>query len=286
MLCLIILYGNNNITRNIYPDFKGKWIDNYYQSSDKFQYILKNINYNIDITHHKMLQLITDQLLNLDVNKRIKTFSEFIYNDIFIENNFIMGEELGDLTAYELKSSIPNDAYYIANKVINNIISVMQYSDDSNKKAFLTLELIYVLWEKYSKNMQNFMVSCLWLANKVTEDIILLQDLISAPDDDLLEQTALFALDILEKEKGIISRPTPYDYLTSLDMIAKALPIMKNVKMYSKMGARNASMDILDSETANEANNRISKIGLFRKTIEYLEEEEVTLIFEQAVQIL
>jgi len=260
IICLDILYNKNDViwSDTMYHFFKN--INDFSVAENKREYILNKIG-KLPDDHIPLLELILKKLLVFDLNDRVTTFNDFIQSSYFSNINLIVNNNLGNLTYNGSISEIYDEDNEYYGIITRWLINICKGVGISNRVSFLTLALVKDLIGKYEEidndNYKVFGSACIYLAVMVIGDetdilqIMVLQSRDELTADEILTQ----AIKLLEWENGMINRITLYDYLSSVEMLKRALEYIKDGR-FSKMDTKDIADEIILRETANEANNR------------------------------
>lgn len=261
MLCLDILFGREAflIEKNCRPMsitmIDGIGIIPYINKKEKPKSEYRDI-----------INLIVNKLLEVDISKRVKSFNEFLQDDIFLSKNFQLIPNIGIFNINDgkkldiIKGNI-ND-FWMANHWLLELLT--QFSMH-NIICFSIMEFIKCKWNKYTSNkktIQLFIVAVLYLVYRIYKnDEISLEDLSYVSGNQYKpEEIEKKVYEIFMRENGIIINLTLYDYLQSAQMLEIVLDmIINNDSKYYEYDSKNLANLIILNETNYETNNRISK---------------------------
>lgn len=261
MLCLDILFGREAflIEKNCRPMsitmIDGIGIIPYINKKEKPKSEYRDI-----------INLIVNKLLEVDISKRVKSFNEFLQDDIFLSKNFQLIPNIGIFNINDgkkldiIKENI-ND-FWMANHWLLELLT--QFSMP-NIICFSIMEFIKCKWNKYTSNkktIQLFIVAVLYLVYRIYKnDEISLEDLSYVSGNQYKpEEIEKKVYEIFMRENGIIINLTLYDYLQSAQMLEIVLDmIINNDSKYYEYDSKNLANLIILNETNYETNNRISK---------------------------
>lgn len=257
MLCLDILYGDVFVIGDSFREMMA--------SPDVKNFIVNKLGYP---SNRDIFNLVCDKLLQVDVKDRIKTFDEFIMEDLFKSNGFQVGIEfpisesssdMGNVISEEDKQYFLISADWLS--------EVMAEIRLHNKIAFIAHDLIRYHWNEYvdtilrRRDIQLFVASCIYLSIEICADTrVDTLEFLSEMTDYAYSPNEIFDYSsmMLVRMGGMIGRNTLYDYLPSLDMLIAALKMMKS-DYYLNMNRKQFTEMVIASETVHNANNRLSK---------------------------
>ncbi len=263
IMCLEILY---NIPGMPYGSSNVYW-HRLLASENPKQYIIERIGYP---NNRNLFDLIMDKLIQFDLNKRLKTFREFISDDLFTRNGHICCPlPMGDIpNSYKQKNIIPEEERELFTKVNYDIMTVCANMALENIIAFLSLDLFRHKWVYYAvphneNEIYLFGAACIYLANKVINQPDIINSL-SVINSELSsrgitsKKIIAFSYRIFTDENGILGKKTMYDYATSVELLIKATDnIMETV--YHESDTEEYAIYILSLETAKDANKKTLK---------------------------
>jgi serine/threonine protein kinase len=189
---------------------------------------------------NELLNLIVDKLLQVDLNVRIKTFVEFIEDDLFKTNGFECCHPICDLGSQQENTIIPKEDRSYFEKVQEWLFEVEKELKMSVPIAFLSFDLLRRKWTKYvninhKRTIQLFGVSCMYLAERVYGYPSSAEYYSGMTDDAYTaKEIEEYAFNFFIESNGIINGINSYDLLCSVDMLVNFMKKTNTIDYYTK----------------------------------------------------
>jgi serine/threonine protein kinase len=281
MTCLDILFNTNSVIFDTIGNKILNLVSRFQTPKSTEKLLLRKLGPLPD-DHLPVLRMILDKMLTIDLDRRCRTFEEILHSDTFTDYGFSMGVYLGNIQRRELDTPIPQKhrPYFV---ILNNwIIEVLRTFKVTNRVAFLALALVRGLWNKRHKRVkevQLFGCACVYLAIMVITGNANIDSLVWISDNNYTKKEIFdYALQMLIDENGYVSVPTLYDYLSSLEMLQKAITGIYDphrTYQWSVWSTKRIADLIMFEETTWEADHRSLKDSVrFNDLILIIEDDD------------